>query len=110
MAKDKKIKGCVCPGCSRHCPIGTPKCKYGRNYFAKCQPCPKAAEHPCEAKSRKWKESVKKGGLTHLLLKSAKSIKKGLKRGVLTEEALLSRLTPSEKESLEAIMKKLTDK
>ena len=107
MAKDKKIKGCVCPGCSRHCPMGTARCKYGRNYFAKCRPCPKAQEQSSEASPRKWKKSIEKGGLTHLFMKTAKEIKKGLKRGVLSEEALLSRLNPTEKESLEAILNKL---
>jgi len=25
----------VCPGCSKHCPMGSPRCKYGRKYFEK---------------------------------------------------------------------------
>ena len=109
MAKVKKIKGCVCPGCSRHCPMSAPKCKYGRNYSAKCQPCPKTSEQTSEAKPGKWKKSIEKGGLTHQLLRTAKTIKKGLKHGQLSEEALLRRLTPPEAENLEAILKKLID-
>ncbi len=105
MAKDQKAGRCVCPGCSRHCSMDAPRCKYGKKYFAKCCPCPAIAEKA--GKARKWKDALEKDGLIRRLLKTGKRIRKGLKRGEITESALLSRLTPSEKESLEAVLEKL---
>lgn len=96
-----------CPGCSRHCPMGSARCKYGKNYFAKHCPCPNTAELPCRNRGNKWKDTLEKGGLIFLLLKSGKRIKKALKRGEIQEETLLARLTPSEKETLERLLKKL---
>lgn len=109
MKHDKEPR---CPGCSRHCPLSAPRCKYGCRYAQKCaaSAASSCAANGCKSRdkhSRKWKKCIEKGGLLHLLLKSGKHIKKGLQKGSVTEEKLLSALTPSEKESLEAILRKL---
>ena len=105
--KDKnKCRIPCCPGCSKHCPMGCERCKHGKNYFAKR--CPRAESVcPICKKSGKWKNALEKGGLIFFLLKTAKRIKKELKAGRTDETRLLSRLTPSEKEALESILKKL---
>ena len=112
MKEKKHGKELRCPGCSKHCPLSAPKCKYGCRYAQKCAASAAAncAANGCKSTdkhSRKWKKRVEKGGLLHLLLKTGKRIKKGLHRDSVTEEKLLSMLAPSEKESLEAILRKL---
>lgn len=97
-SKKKKNGLPCCPGCGKHCPMGATRCKYGNKYFAKSFP---------KEKPSGWKTRIEKGGLIFLLLKVVKQVKKGLKKEQTSEEVLLSRLNPSEKEALESILKKL---
>ena len=114
MAKDKKIKGCVCPGCSRHCPMGQLRCKYGQKYFEKRQK-QQAVQADCTQKADedrrrcKWEKHVKEGGLAWKLLWAGRVGKKTLRRKKKTEAQVLSALTEPEKEQLGVLLDKIIE-
>ena len=98
----KKSDVPTCPGCSRHCPACSVRCKYGRIYFQK---------HPPEAvdgtKKRKWERHVAEGGLMWSLLTNGKKLKKALCRQKLTEAGLMSLLSDEEQSALFSALHKL---
>ena len=81
----KSNKQAVCPGCSRHCPMGAEHCKYGRRYFAR-----QAEAEPQQ--TYKWEKYVQKQGLVWQLLMTARKVKKALRSRKMTEEQLLAAL------------------
>ena len=95
----------VCPGCSRHCPAGAVRCKYGRTYFAKHPPV--QTDCPRKPKEHKWKSCVEKEGLLWTYLLSGKKIKKALCHRHITETELLAALTEEEKQALHGLLSKL---
>ena len=100
----------VCPGCSRHCPMGKPHCKYGQKYFEKLKEKEASGENQQESRPKyKWEKFVRhEGALWKLLLVSGRS-KKALKKGKLTEAAILSPLDEDEQEQLMELLGKLSE-
>ena len=96
----KQTKQTVCPGCSRHCPMGAEHCKYGRRYFAKL------AETE-QQKTYKWEKYVEKNGLVWQLLMTARRIKKTLRSQKLTEEQLLAALDQEQRQQFSELKKKM---
>ena len=110
MAKDRD----VCPGCSRHCPMGQPRCKYGQKYFEKRQKqqaeqALRAQEEHPSGRHCKWEKYIKEGGLTWKLLWAGKKSKKALRRKKKTEMQLMSALTETEKEQLGVLLDKILE-
>lgn len=100
----KKDKAPVCPGCSRHCPMGAPRCKYGVRYFAQLE---EKTEKKAAAPAHKWEKLVARDGLGWQVLSAGCAVKKTLRRGEATEEQIFAVLTPEEKTVLIEILKKL---
>lgn len=93
MSKHKENR---CPGCSKHCPCGAVKCKYGRKYFKQ------HGQRP----ARKWESYVSAGGAAWQLLETARQMKKALKKGA-AEEAVLGALNEQERAQLCALLGRL---
>ena len=99
----------VCPGCGKGCPLSQPRCKYGRACFMK------KAQKEQKKKSRarqpgpqyKWEAFVTRGGPAWLMLLTLRNAKKALRRGRVTEEQLLRRLTDEDRLRLTALLQKL---
>ena len=102
----KKDKQNTCPGCSRHCPLSAPRCKYGRNYLAKIQ---KSEAKPLKVKEKKykWEKYAPKNGLAWKLLFAARKAKRALRDERIPEERLFAVLSAEERQSLNAILEKL---
>lgn len=91
-----------CPGCSKHCCEDAPRCKYGRNYFAKQQ------EKKQEPKTQfKWEANVIQGGLIWKLLYVNRKVKKAVCRGVISENSLMAALSTQEQAVLYEALEKL---
>ena len=120
--KDKNTKKkAVCPGCSKHCPLSNPKCKYGQKYAAKqkekeeARKCtaPETAlgtvqcrkKHAC--KRKKWENYVQERGLAWKLIASGRKMKKILREGKTGEEALFAQLNEADRRVLEEILDNL---
>jgi len=98
--KDKERN--TCPGCSKHCPLDKPKCKFGRAYSEKIKNAQfKPAKRPKGARCASPDSPVGQ------LLRTGRKLKKGLKKGKITEERLVEALAPGEREALTAILGKL---
>jgi len=96
----------VCPGCSKHCPMGSPRCKYGRKYFEKLA---QEKEIPQEIRRHyKWEKLVHQGGLVWQLLWVASRSKKALRKKELTEHELLLALDNDELEQLQQLLEKIS--
>lgn len=91
--KDKTNR---CPGCSRHCPLNAPRCKYGCRYVSKLKNQTQEAETPL----RKWERDVQRGGLLWRLLYVSRWMKKALRKGCISEKELLSLLDESHQQEL----------
>ena len=102
MKKDQN----VCPGCHRHCPLSSVRCKYGRNYVAKQQAEPPKAACAKSGKP-KWEACVTQGSAVWSLLSTSRSIKKSLRRSQSTEAQILSALDSTERSTLLALLNKL---
>ena len=96
----KKSNIPTCPGCSRHCPACSVRCKYGRQYFEK---------HPVETgcKKHKWERYVTEDELLWNLLTHGKKLKKALCHQKVTESDLLSLLSDEEKAAVSSALHKL---
>ncbi|MBP3645672.1 MAG: hypothetical protein J6K55_04525 [Clostridia bacterium] len=99
----KKSNIPTCPGCSRHCPACSVRCKYGRQYFQK-----HPVETKCDSKKHKWERYVTEGEMLWNLLAHGKKIKKALCHQQLTESALLSLLSEEEKAAVSSALQKLS--
>ena len=97
MKKEK----CRCPGCSRHCCLDAPRCKYGCRYCQKSQPAEK------KTKKHKWRQFVQADGALAQLIDTGRRARKALARGEAVEAQLLASLSPEEQESLRALLEKL---
>ena len=97
----------VCPGCSRHCPMESVRCKYGRKYFGKMAEAV-SAQPSEDSPHYKWEKHVAQGGLAWKLLWVSSRSKKALRRKDLTEQALLSVLDETEQAQLEALLDKIS--
>ena len=105
MAKQKQER---CPGCSRHCVQGCEHCKYGRKYFAALEEKKAKAAKPIEEERRyKWEKNVTLGSSVWRLLWLSCQMKKALRKGTCTEERFITTLDQTERQQLEAILKKL---
>ena len=97
-----------CPGCGKHCPLNAPRCKYGRTYAEKIQKKKKDdAQRTAPAILKKWKKYLSADSVIYQLLISSKQIKQGLRQEELSEEKLLSRISPEEAKTLSVILSKL---
>ena len=104
----------TCPGCSRHCTMDHPHCKYGRQYFEKqkqkevsktvCPHCPKKQNPDSPAK---WEAYVQKGGTAWQLLYASRMAKKALRKKQVNEQMLLHRLSAEEREQLAEMLSRL---
>jgi len=92
--------GC-CPGCKRRCTAEHPRCKYGQKYFASC-----CANEKKESLDKK----TKKQSLARQFIKTARRMKKALKKKKYTEEQMLGVLGDQDREVLSLILKKLNEK
>lgn len=93
----------VCPGCGKHCPMSHPRCRYGRTYFARLN-----APAPEHARPRhKWEAFVTRDEPIWLLLDTARSLRKALKKERVTEAQLLDRLSDDEQLRLTALLRRL---
>jgi len=88
-----------CPGCRKHCPMGAERCKYGKKYFMK------AAAPAIER--RKWDRYTQSGGTAWQLFDAARSMKKALKSGSVSESALLGAISEQEQAQLCALLGRL---
>ena len=105
----KKSTAVTCPGCGKHCPLGSARCKYGDKYFARLQtaesiPVPKDR---AAAKRRKWERDVHPNGLLWKLLFTGRCVRKTLHKGRATEDELLAALTETERAALAGILEKI---
>ena len=95
----------VCPGCGKHCPLSSPRCKYGMRYAAKLQ----KEEHACQKpKQHKWEKHVTPNGPAHLMLTVSRRAKKALCHQKVTEDALFASFTQFEKEIFAALLQKIS--
>ena len=101
----------TCPGCSKHCSFGHARCKYGKAYFEKktekassCQNCPKKKK---QDSCPKWEAFATRDGLAWKLFSTSKTLKRKLRKGKLSEEKLLKRLSADEQQTLSALLDKL---
>lgn len=92
-----------CPGCSKHCPLSAPRCKYGRTYAAKKME--KEIKPKCK---HKWEGYVTLQGEIWQMLTLSRAIKKGLCHSRVTETQLLSAITPEQRQALAEILQKLS--
>jgi len=112
MKHKKWKKEPVCPGCSKHCPMASPRCKYGRAYFAKqtqkenIKQTKNTSNSPSRS-SYKWEAYVTRGGPAWLMLLTLRNAKKALRKGRVTEAQLLRRLTDEDRLQLTALLQKL---
>ena len=93
----------TCPGCSKHCPMGAPRCKYGRAYFEKQA----AKQTEQSAKKCKWKTRVTPDSALWQLLSVSRRLKKALCHGEITEARLLSALDAQEQQALSVLLNRL---
>lgn len=91
-----KNKSNHCPGCSRHCSLNAPRCKYGCRYIAKLE----KQKQTCETPLRKWERDVQRGGLLWRLLHVSRWMKKALRDGCTSEKELLCLLDESHQRDL----------
>ena len=110
----KKEKQAHCPGCGKHCPMNSVRCKYGRNYFAKLEAKRKKAEMVCgtqaepeKRRRKKWEKHVCGGGPLWQLLHTAGGVKKALRSGGASEDELLKALDAPEREQLRSLLVKI---
>ena len=99
----------ACPGCKKHCPMGAPRCKYGRNYFEKAaaaqeKPLHRETHHEKGTKRHGWEKNVTQGSAVHRLISVGRSAKKALKQGRLTEAQLLASLSEEDRRALSEIL------
>ena len=78
----------TCPGCSRACTAGHPRCSYGRKFFA----------------------ALNKDSLCRLFLRLSKRVKKQLKREKIRPEEVFAALSPNEQQELARMLEKLLEK
>ena len=90
-----------CPGCSRHCCLDAPKCKYGCKYAMKMQ------AQPEPKKKYKWEKFADREGVLGQLILSGRRAKKALLGRKSTEEQLLKNLSAQEREQLACLLAKL---
>lgn len=91
-----KNKSNRCPGCSRHCTLDAPRCKYGCRYSAKMENRKKQEEAPM----RKWERDVRRGGLLWRMLHVSRWMKKSLRKGCVSEKELLALLDETHQREL----------
>ena len=103
----KKDQIPVCPGCSKHCPLSAPRCKYGRNYAGKIQLNPDQAPDTRKKGKLRWKALLARDGVIRQLLTTGKQIKKALRHGCITEAQLLDLLSVPEQEALLTMLARL---
>jgi len=96
----------VCPGCSKHCPLNAPRCKYGIRHAAKLQKKATACATK-KQKQYKWERHTAKGGPAHLMLTVSRSAKKALCHEKTTEERMFASFTPAEKELFASLLAKI---
>ena len=108
----KNEKQLLCPGCGRHCPASAPRCKYGRNYFAKksacsASSCPhsECAFHP--GRTYKWEKHAPRETLLGQFLLVGCKTKKALKNKNITQQQLLESLPQEETQRLSETLAKL---
>jgi len=93
-----------CPGCSRRCPMGWERCKYGKKHFAGLAQAKQSEQKKPEQK--KWEKYVTSGSDAWKLLDTSRSVKKALKHGA-DENQLFSALDRQERAQLDSILPKL---
>lgn len=99
-----------CPGCGKHCSMGSVRCKYGKKYFEKALSAKQSACSGKEERGCKWEKHVEKDGLAWHLLHTARNVKHALKEQSAPEAALFSSLTEEERSALAGILKKIAVK
>ncbi|MBQ8508189.1 MAG: hypothetical protein IJ466_12275 [Clostridia bacterium] len=102
----KKDKQNTCPGCSRHCPLSAPRCKYGRTYLAKKQ----KSEAKCAKKESikyKWEKYAARDGLAWKLFFTCRSAKRAMRDSGISEAQFFAVLTEEERRALAGILEKL---
>ena len=90
----------VCPGCGKHCPLSSPRCKYGMRYAAKLQKQKTPKKH-------KWEKHVTPDGPAHLMMTVSRKAKKALCHQKVNEDALFASFTPFEKEIFTTLLQKI---
>lgn len=105
----KKSTAVTCPGCGKHCPLGSARCKYGEKYFARLQDAgtPSAVKDKPVDKRRKWEKDVLPNGLLWKILFTGRCVRKTLHKGRATEAEILAALTETERSALAGILEKL---
>lgn len=92
-----------CPGCSRHCCLDKPKCKYGCRYCAKLQ----AEKENKTAKKHKWEKYVNRNNAFGMTIRIGRKLKKALLKKEITEAQLLHVLNGQERDTLAALLEKI---
>lgn len=98
-----KNKTNCCPGCSRHCSLDAPRCKYGCRYLSKLE----ERKQENEAPLRKWERDVQRGGLLWRLLRVGRKMKKAMKKGCISEKELLALLDETHRRELASALSAL---
>ena len=104
----KNEKKSVCPGCHHHCPMGAPRCKYGRSFFARQEARTIAEPQAVKVQpKRKWEAYVSADGLAWRTITAGRSLKKALCHGCYAEKRLEELFSAEEREQLSALLARL---